>query len=143
MRDRTEWENLYGELQAIEQNPGTSASGLSGGDLIAVSQPNEDEGLTNLPNLACDIFPTALTEVSILNPFDGDVTVQSDRPFLLAITSRLAREYEAYEHSGSSAWDLTIDVRKRPQWLKQAAVFSDQIHLEEALSATQGYADGV
>ena len=83
------------------------------------------------------VGPT-VTDEFILSPFDGDLTVDKDRPFLLAITNRIAREYSAYEASHSSAWDLTLDIENRPKWLKQAALFSDEINLEEALTATEG-----
>ena len=35
------------------------------------------------------------------------------------LSKRIAKEFTEYENSGSSAWNLTLDVPTRPEWLKE------------------------
>ena len=83
-----------------------------------------------------------VTDEFILSPFDGDLTVDTDRPFLMVITNRIAREYSAYETSHSTAWNLTLDIAKRPIWLKRAALLSNEVDLKEALERCRESTEG-
>jgi hypothetical protein len=58
---------------------------------------------------------------SLLDPRTGRFTVANDRETIRPVITRIAERYAAYEASGSRAWDLTLDIRARPRWLRDAA----------------------
>ena len=55
----------------------------------------------------------------LLDPREGDLDKPEDMEILKSLLRKLASLYDDYEASGSQAWDLTIDVSKRPRWLKR------------------------
>ena len=48
-------------------------------------------------------------------------TVTDDLEAVAPLVVALANRYQEYENSGSSMWDRTVNVRKRPDWLREAA----------------------
>ena len=51
------------------------------------------------------------------------------------VSRRIALRYATYAASGSTAWDATIDVHRRPAWLKRlAGVAPDQRELPRGVS---------
>ncbi len=66
-----------------------------------------------------------ITPALLRNPMDGNFTVDSDRDSILPVLEILAQRFAEYAASGSDAWDATIDVHKRPRWLKELAGVAD------------------
>ena len=62
-----------------------------------------------------------LTSNMLRNPIDGNFTVDSDRATVVPVLKLIAERFAEYAQSGSDAWDATLDVHKRPKWLKQLA----------------------
>lgn len=57
----------------------------------------------------------------ILNPMTGRYTVTDDLEAVAPLVVALADRYAEYENDGETVWDRTVNVRKRPAWLREAA----------------------
>ena len=55
----------------------------------------------------------------LLDPRTADFTNPADKAVIEPVLMRICEEYDAYEKSGSKAWDQTIDVAKRPIWMRE------------------------
>ena len=64
----------------------------------------------------------------ILNPLTGLYTVAPDTSAVAPLVVALANRYAEYEQSGSTAWDRTMDVRSRPEWLRRASTVAAGQH---------------
>ena len=62
-----------------------------------------------------------LTAKMLRNPLDGNYTVEADREAVVPVLTLIAERFAEYARSGSDAWDATLDVHKRPVWLKELA----------------------
>ncbi len=62
-----------------------------------------------------------LTAKMLRNPLDGNYTVEDDREAVVPVLKLIAERFAEYARSGSDAWDATLDVHKRPAWLKELA----------------------
>ena len=62
-----------------------------------------------------------LTAKMLRNPLDGNYTVETDREAVVPVLKLIAERFAEYARSGSDAWDATLDVHKRPVWLKALA----------------------
>ena len=60
-----------------------------------------------------------LTAKMLRNPLDGNYTVEDDREAVVPVLKLIAERFAEYARSGSDAWDATLDVHKRPAWLKE------------------------
>ena len=136
VRDEAEWLALYGkEHPSSKMLPrGTLSTYLSRGwcrlELVAALSPKkwtssgrfrpgpinmrfryhsnpEDPGLGPL-----------LSEEHLLDPREGDFKKEDDKKKIQAVLEAIGARYTEYEVSGSSNWDHTVDVTKRPKWLK-------------------------
>ena len=66
-------------------------------------------------------FPGAgprLTGEDLLDPREGDFSNPDDRGIIEPVVRAICQEYANYEDSGSTVWDQTINVVKRPAWMK-------------------------
>ena len=59
------------------------------------------------------------------DPRMGELKNEADRPIVCHIVDYLAEIYQQYILSGSTAWDLTMDVRHAPQWLKDIMIMNE------------------
>ena len=55
------------------------------------------------------------------DPDHGQFTDASDKAVIKPVIAVIAHRYAEYARSGSDAWDATIDVHGRPNWLKKLA----------------------
>lgn len=62
-----------------------------------------------------------LTKAALRNPLYGIFTDDDDRDRIMPVLKAIAMRYAEYAASGSDAWDSTLDVHNRPQWLKSLA----------------------
>ena len=62
-----------------------------------------------------------ITAAHLRDPRTGDFYNPEDVELIKPVLQVIAEEFTAYEASGSNAWDSTIDVSRRPQWLKNLA----------------------
>ena len=77
----------------------------------------------------------ALSPDLLRDPLAGNFTVDADRDVVGLVSRRIALRYATYAASGSTAWDATIDVHRRPAWLKRlAGVAPDQRELPRGVS---------
>ena len=61
-----------------------------------------------------------LVNLSKVNsPMTGDFTVARDVMAIAPTVVSIANRFSEYEASGSTAWDATVDVPHRPDWLKK------------------------
>ena len=60
-----------------------------------------------------------ITSADLLDPRTADFTNPADVDVVAPVLARICAEYDAYETSGSKAWDQTIDVAKRPAWMRE------------------------
>ena len=51
----------------------------------------------------------------------GRYTVTDDLEAVAPLVVALADRYAEYENDGATAWDRTVNVQKRPAWLRDAA----------------------
>ena len=68
-----------------------------------------------------------LTAKMLRNPLDGNYTVEADREAVVPVLTLIAERFAEYARSGSDAWDATLDVHKRPVWLKELAGVSEGV----------------
>ena len=68
----------------------------------------------------------ALGIQNLRDPRAANYTNPDDVQMVEPVLERIAEEYAAYEASGSRAWAATLDVSRRPTWLKQLAQDSDE-----------------
>ena len=59
-----------------------------------------------------------ITAADLLDPRPADFTNPADVDVVEPVLQRICEEYDAYDASGSKAWDQTIDVAKRPSWMR-------------------------
>ena len=59
-----------------------------------------------------------ITAADLLDPRTADFTNPADADVVAPVLRRICAEYDAYEQSGSTAWDQTLDVAKRPAWMR-------------------------
>ena len=59
-----------------------------------------------------------ITSADLLDPRTADFTNADDLCVVAPVLRHICEEYDAYEQSGSKAWDQTIDVTKRPSWMR-------------------------
>ena len=62
-----------------------------------------------------------MTASLIRNPISGNFTVDTDRDVIKPVLTQIAQRYAEYAASGSTSWSATVDVHKRPAWLKALA----------------------
>ena len=62
-----------------------------------------------------------MTADLLRNPLEGNFSNVSDCENIKPVLVRIALRYAEYAASGSDAWDATIDIHSRPQWLKALA----------------------
>ena len=55
------------------------------------------------------------------DPTRGNFTDPADADVVRPVLTLIANRYAEYARSGSDAWDATVDVHARPDWLKRAA----------------------
>ena len=60
-------------------------------------------------------------------------------PFRSKICKLIAKEFCEYENSGSSVWDLTLNVSSRPEWLKTMG----EIEMEKSRASKMRYIDWI
>ena len=147
VRDRKEWEKLYEDRSSFDQSQSTLPAGtletyLRRGwcrvELIAALCPKRFKssgvfrpGPLNLrfryhqnPNEAG--AGPRITASDLLDPRAADFTNPDDSNVCEPVIYRLCQEYDAYERSGSTAWDLTIRVRDRPEWMREVTRENDE-----------------
>ena len=140
VRDRKAWEKLYEDRDSFDQDQSTLPSGtletyLRRGwcrvELVAALCPKRFKssgvfrpGPLNLrfryhqdPNEAG--AGPRITAADLLDPRASDFTNPDDSNVCEPVLYRLCQEYDAYEKSGSTAWDLTIRVHDRPEWMRE------------------------
>merc|ERR1711998_348187 len=57
-----------------------------------------------------------------MNPLEGCFHNEADRRVIRPVLTKIAQQYEQYGQSKSTTWDMTMNVRARPQWLRKAAL---------------------
>ena len=62
-----------------------------------------------------------MREDLLRDPLGGNYTDETDKTVIKPVLERVAERYAEYARSGSDAWDATLDVRARPDWLKRLA----------------------
>jgi hypothetical protein len=60
-----------------------------------------------------------ITSGDLLDPRTADFTNPADLDVVVPVLRRICEEYDAYEQSGSKAWDQTIDIAQRPAWMRE------------------------
>ena len=142
VRDEAEWHAKEDDAQAAESNdaifPGTLQRYLRRGwcrvELLAAMCPrysagkgvNSDSwrpGPLNLRfrfhhNPADSGIGPVIDKDMLWDPSKGELKNEADRPIVVHIVRYLAKICDDYVNSSSTAWDLTMDVQNRPQWLK-------------------------
>jgi hypothetical protein len=144
VRDAEMWQRLYNE--ALQFPSGTLATYCSRGwcrlELLAALAPKKfptgtwRTGSVNLRfrfhNEPVDPGAGPLLRAEhILNPMTGRYTVNEDLEAVAPLVVALANRYQEYENSGSTQWDRTVDVHKRPNWLREAATLQGVGNAEE------------
>ena len=135
VRNEQEWLSRYGKVDDCTLPQGTLETYLQRGwcrlEIIAALCPKRFKssgkfrpGPLNLrfryhqdPDSA-GIGP-AITVADLLDPREADFTNPADVAVVEPVLYAIAKEYEAYEQSGSRVWDATIDVLKRPAWFHE------------------------
>ena len=138
VRDANEWEEMYGSdegsdhramrgsLQAYQNRAWCRFELLAA---LCPKQTKEEDRLSwrhgpanlrfryhhNPDDSGCG---ERLSARHLLDPREGEIDHSEDMEILSNLLVDLGSAYDRYERSGSHAWDLTIDVKKRPRWLK-------------------------
>mmetsp|Transcript_48056 Transcript_48056/g.104651 ORF Transcript_48056/g.104651 Transcript_48056/m.104651 type:complete len:643 (-) Transcript_48056:465-2393(-) len=81
-------------------------------------------------DVSADDSERFFTFETLKNPGDRnncDFTVESDRSVVMAILATFAKIMKLYEASGSTSWQHTYAIEKRPDWLKALAALEDDV----------------
>ena len=66
-----------------------------------------------------------------------------DRSLIAPLLAQVAAAFDDYERSTSTAWELTLDVARRPHWLSRGVPSSEASSLEQQQRAAVGAAPWV
>ena len=144
MRNRSEWEVLYGALPEHYLPAGDLAVYNNRGwcrlELVAALCPKKFHGGSKFlpsdrqrnwrpgpiglryrfhhqPDVAG--AGPVLGAHSLKDPRCGAFTNDDDRATIKPVLERIAARFSEYEECGATSWDRTLNVARRPQWLKE------------------------
>jgi len=60
-----------------------------------------------------------ITASDLLDPRGGEYHNAADREAIVPVLRKIALEFTEYDESGATSWDTMMDVRSRPEWLKE------------------------